>query len=396
MKTNITTFSSWKNNMKLIYITNARIPTEKAHGIQIMEACSVFAKEGLEVELIVPRRFNWIKKDPFEYYGKERNFKIKKLPCLDLIILDKYIGHLGLWIESFTFLLFAFFYMIFQKADIIYTRDKFFLSFSLIKNNIIFEAHTFPRKYYLYSFFFKRVRGIVAITQNLGNFFTMRDKGNKGKIIVLPDGVDLAEFDIKKTQEKNSNRKKLGLPLEKNIVLYSGHLYAWKGVSVLLEVAKSFSDLDYVQFVFIGGTEKDVEEFKQKARGLSNVTIVGHKPHSEIPYWLSAADVLVLPNSGKEDISKLWTSPMKMFEYMASGRPIVASDLPSLREVLNENNSVLVEPDNPEKLDEAIKKILENPQLAEKISDQAFKEVQDYTWEKRAKKIFEFLSSKNS
>ena len=55
--------------MKLIYITNARITTEKAHGIQIMKTCEVFSNAGMKVLLIIPRRFNWIKKDPFDYYG---------------------------------------------------------------------------------------------------------------------------------------------------------------------------------------------------------------------------------------------------------------------------------------------------------------------------------------
>lgn len=376
--------------MKLIYVANARIPTEKAHGIQIMEMCSAFAKEKLEVELILPNRVNKIKKDPFEYYGKEGNFKIKKLPCLDLIILDKYIGMLGLWMESLTFLISVFFYTIFKKADVIYTRDKFFLPFNLIKKNIIFEAHAFPKNYNLYSFFLKRVRGIVVITQKLGEFFIVRGI-DKAKLLVLPDGVDLAEFDVKNTQEHCGDRKKLGLPLDKKIVLYSGHLYEWKGAGVLLETARKFLEESGPQFIFIGGTKKDVFKFRQKALNLNNVMIVGHRPHSEIPYWLRAADVLVLPNSAKEDISKFWTSPMKMFEYMASGRPIVASDLPSLREVLNENNSVLVEPDSPKKLSEGIKKILDNPELAERISGQALRAVQDYTWPKRANKILKFI-----
>ena len=119
--------------------------------------------------------------------------------------------------------------------------------------------------------------------------------------------------------------------------------------------------------------------------------MVGHRPHGEIPYWLKAADVLVLPNSGKEDISKYWTSPLKMFEYMASGRPIVASDLPSIREVLNGENAILVEPDNPEKLAGGIKAILQNNQLSDRISIKAVLDVQEYSWTKRVQKIWQRL-----
>jgi glycosyltransferase involved in cell wall biosynthesis len=86
-----------------------------------------------------------------------------------------------------------------------------------------------------------------------------------------------------------------------------------------------------------------------------------------------------------------YMSPLKLFEYMASKRPIVASDLPSIREILNEQNSVLVEPDNPEKLAEGIKRILADNNFAEKISNQAFQDVQQYTWQKRVEQILGFV-----
>ena len=93
----------------------------------------------------------------------------------------------------------------------------------------------------------------------------------------------------------------------------------------------------------------------------------------------------------KEDISKYYTSPMKLFEYMAVGRPIVASHIPSIAEILNEENSVLVKPDDPEALARGIRFVLENNEFAEKISSQAYIDVQKYTWEARAKLISDFI-----
>ncbi|MCG2808867.1 MAG: glycosyltransferase, partial [Candidatus Portnoybacteria bacterium] len=122
-----------------------------------------------------------------------------------------------------------------------------------------------------------------------------------------------------------------------------------------------------------------------------NILILGHRPYSEIPYYLKAADVLVLPNSGKEEISKSWTSPMKMFEYMASQRPIVASDLISLREILNENNAVLVEPDNSRALAEGIMSALKKDDFSAKILIEAWQNVQKYTWTERVKNILLFI-----
>lgn len=389
------------NGVKLIYIANARIPTEKAHGIQIMKMCEAFSRynandtnfyanavniaDKIEVELVVPKRFNWIKEDPFKYYEIARSFKIKKLPCLDLIPLDKYIGHLGLWIESITFFISTLFYTLFKKADILYTRNFSLLPLTLFKKNLFFEAHTFPKNYFLYFPFLKRLRGIIVITKKLKAFFV--EKGiPQNKILVAPDSVDLEKFDIPEIKE--ACRKKINLPLNKKIVLYTGHLYEWKGADILAKASQYLPE--DVEIYFVGGTEKDVEKFKVQSSNFK-VNIVDQRPHSEIPYWLKAADILVLPNTAKENISKYWTSPIKMFEYMASKRPIVASDLPSIREILNENNSILVKPDLPEDLARGIKKILKDKNLAEKISNQAFRDVQNYTWQKRARNILRFI-----
>jgi len=366
--------------MKLIYTANIRVPTEKAHGIQIMKMCEAFAESG-EVELIVPQRLNPIKTDPFEYYGLARDFKIKKFFCLDLISLDKYIGHLALWIESVSFLFFLFPFIIFQKADIFYTRDKFLLPLCLFKKNLIFEVHTFPKNYFLYSPFLKRLKRIIVITQKLKDLLI--EQGiSPDRILVAPDGVDLETFDIRETKEEC--RKRLNLPQDRKIVLYTGHLYKWKGAYILAE-ASQYLPKDTAVY-FVGGTKKDINKFKAQYSKFQ-IHIVGHKPYTEIPYWLKAADVLVLPNSGKKEISQYWTSPMKMFEYMASKRPIVASDLPSIREILNEENAVLVKSDDPEALVGGIKEILQSPEFSAKLSTKAFSDVQNYTWRKRAEKI---------
>ena len=198
----------------------------------------------------------------------------------------------------------------------------------------------------------------------------------------------MEKFSIRLSQ--NELRQKLGLPQEKKIIVYTGHLYSWKGADVLAEASDYLSDDCLI--IFVGGTETDIQNFRKKYRS-RKVLIVGHKDHAEIPMWLRAADVLVLPNSDKEDISKFFTSPLKLFEYMASGVPIVASDLPSIREILNEKNSVLVKSDDPEKLADGIMKVMEDEGKASSIAKQARKNAENYTWEKRARKILEFISS---
>jgi len=119
--------------------------------------------------------------------------------------------------------------------------------------------------------------------------------------------------------------------------------------------------------------------------------VVGRRPHGEIPIWLRAADVLVLPNTARENISKYYTSPVKLFEYMASGRPIVASDLPSVKALVDERMAVFFEPDNPKDLADKIHWVLENPQDAQNLALLAQEEVLRYTWDKRAGCIIEFI-----
>lgn len=372
--------------MKLIYLSNARMPTEKAHGIHIMKMCEAFA-ESAQVELVLPARFNKIKENLFDYYNVPRKFKTKRLPCLDLIPWDKYFGYFALWLESFSFSISVFFYLLFNKADIIYARDKSLLFLSFFNKNVVFESHTFPKNYSLYGPFIKRLRGLVVITQKLKNLFV--EKGIlPERILVAPDGVDITMFDIKCSA--SSAKAKLNLPQDKKAVLYAGHLYEWKGVQILAEASRYLPE--NFEVYFVGGTAEDTEKFKIKNLKLK-INIVGHRPYSEIPYWLKAADVLVLPNSGKEEISKLWTSPLKMFEYMASERPIVASNLPSIQEILNDKNAVLVEPDNALALADGIKKVLGDSKFSDEISKKAYLDVaENYTWLRRRKKIMEFIN----
>ena len=376
--------------MKIIYIANTRLPTEMAHGLQIMKMCEAFVKNGAEVELIVPLRFaisSLGKKDAFEYYKISKTFKIKKIFSVDLTPLNRFLGPVSSLTQALSFSFFSFFKIIFSKADIIYGRDRldlFLLSF--FKKNIIFEIHKIHKK--LDTGIAKRVKKIIVITQGLKKLLIKKEI-DKNKNLIVPDGIDLDDFNIKESKEKC--RKELDLPTNKKIVIYTGHLYKWKGVETLA-LSSKFLDKDTI-IVIVGGIKWYLSNFKKfvKKNNLKNILILGYQDYSKIPYYLKAADCLILTGTEESKTSKEYTSPMKMFEYMASKRPIVASDLPSFKEVLNENNSILIQSDNPGALAEGIKKVLNNSDLAERISKQAYKDVQKYTWDNRAKKILKFI-----
>ena len=373
---------------RLVYIANLRLPTVKAYGIQIAKMCEAFTGQNIKVELTAPFRFNRIKEDFFKYYGIKNNFSFHRIPSPDFYLpgdLDK----LAFGLKSFISALILVAKALKGKADIYYFRDELpaFLASFLIDGSIItFEAHKFSgRKLFFYRRFRKSGIRLIVITKNLADKF-LKIGFNQSRVLVASDGVDLDEFDIETSRE--NARLKLGLPLDKKIVVYTGHLFDWKGAGILAETALLLPE---VFFVFVGGTDHNIIEFKRKFGEVNNIHIVGHKPHREIPIYLKAADVLVLPNQSGEAISELYTSPLKLFEYMASGRPIVASNLPSIREILNENNSLLVK-SNPNSLAVSIKEILQDQTLAQKISAQALKDVQGYTWSNRAQKILNFVS----
>jgi glycosyltransferase involved in cell wall biosynthesis len=240
-----------------------------------------------------------------------------------------------------------------------------------------------------------RAAGVVAITRGLVDY--CRSIGvDESKIIVAPDGVDVEKFRI--VESKEDCRSKVGLPADKKIVLYVGHLSLWKGADVLARATASLGD--DVLVVFVGGNAAEVLSFKARimsprdsASYDDRMSFVGYQSREFVPYYLKAADVLVLPNSGKEVVSRLYTSPMKLFEYMVSGVPIVASDLPSIREVLNDETAILVRPDDSESLAVGLRRVLEDPAGAAKLATVAAAVAGRYDWNKRAEHIIRFMAS---
>ncbi len=372
--------------LKIFYVANARIPTEKAHGIQIMKMCEAFAKAGTEVTLILPRRRNPIKGDPFSYYGVKPIFKIKKLPALDMLFINIPFTFI---LTTIVFSISVFFYLLFKKKDyIVYTRGEIILSLAkFISSRLFWETHIKPSNINLYKKAIKKIRGLIVITKYYKDLLVEEFNIPSDKISYSPDGVDLRIFDI--DISKYEARKELGLPTDKKIIVYTGSLLKWKGVGSLVESAHFLDDDNLIYIV--GDLKKDKEYYSPPNDLSYNVNFVGLKPYGEIPLWLKASDTLVLTGTNKNDMSKYYTSPLKLFEYMASGRPIIAPNISSFLDVLSDENSFLVEPDDSEKLADKIKLALENQEKADLIAKRAYSDSKDYTWDKRAENIIQFI-----
>ncbi|NIQ14383.1 MAG: glycosyltransferase [Candidatus Dadabacteria bacterium] len=133
-------------------------------------------------------------------------------------------------------------------------------------------------------------------------------------------------------------------------------------------------------------------------KNLLNFRIEGFVDHSKVSKYLLASDILVLPYSNEITIkdgtqAKQFTSPIKLFEYLASGKPIVATDLPSIIEILRNNeNSIIVEPDNVDALVNSLQKLYFDNELSERISKKALSDAKNYSWEKRVIRIIDGLN----
>lgn len=378
--------------MKLLYIANARIPTEKAHGLHIVKMCEALAGHGAAVTLVLPQRKNTITENVFSYYKIKNNFKIQYLPIVDLTDA----GFLGYWLTQifFSWKLLISHYN--KDEYVVITRDE--LSGWIMRKmgfRVFYDMHGFPVNWlYLWKVVMKKMTGIICTNEwkmrQLHEHFAISQE----YMLLARNGFDKNEFLI--DISKFDARKKIGLPLERKIIMYTGHLYDWKGVDVLAEAA---GYLEQALVVFVGGTSQDIKNFTKRHKNGRNLLILGQKSHSEIPFYLNAADVLVLPNSRESSnpravpYSIYDTSPIKLFEYMASNRPIVASDLPSIREILNEDMATFFKADNSNDLAEKINRVLNQPSDAERRASQALEFVQQYTWEKRAESILKFIDN---
>ncbi len=357
--------------MRITYLSTARIPDDWGHVIQIMKMCEAFAKAGNEVELVVPKRAGTSRDDPFLYVGAAPVFRITKLPCIDLSATTE--GKFFYWLRTASFFVSAKFYLASKQYDLLYTREPIA---ALFFNRFVFEAHSVSRGM---RSAFKKARAIVAITSFIRDEIAAYGIP-KERILVAADAVDLATF--AHAESKEAARTRLGFPHEKKIALYLGRLDAWKGSEALFGAAELLPD--DVRIAVMGAELGDVETLRATH---PRILFVPFRPYKEVADNQAAADVLLLPNTAKNALSSRYTSPLKLFSYMASGIPVVASDIPSLREVLTEENAYLVAPDDAKALAEGIQAALRDTALSKRRAAQALEDVKAHTWESRASRI---------
>lgn len=370
--------------MNLVYLADVRLPTEKAHGLQIMQMCAAFASNGHEVTLVVPRRKNAIAETPWTYYGLPKTFRIVSLPVLDLIPFDRWLGNAALWITSLWFAAKARKAVAALKPDLVYSRDAALAAVVPRGTPFIFEAHDFPSKPGLYRRFWARCTRIVTVTEGLRRAF-LGVGVPEGRLAVAHDAVDVDKFRVR--EDRAQARRALGLPETGFLAVYAGHLYPYKGADDLLAAAARLQPGASV--LFVGGHPEEVERMKKKAsdRGLANAVFIGQVPHARIPLCLCAGDVAVLPTRAADRHASEFLSPLKLFEYLAAGKAIVATDLPSVREVLDDRSAVFVPPGDPAALAGALNALADASSEVARLERAAAALSREHAWTRRAERV---------
>ncbi len=384
--------------MRILYLADVRFPLERANGIQTIETCHALAARGHVVRLLVRPDTAVPPRDPLAFYGLEPDPRLR----IDRVHVA---GSLNMRRLGYLSAAFAKTVAARSTADVAMTRDLGVASALLriparIRPPIVYESHgyapafaeTMPEmvsgagkapasKLARLAARERRVwalaDGYVTITQGIADELVERF-GRRRALAIVPDGVRLTP-----------GRGFVPPAAGSRIVTYAGHLYPWKGVDTLLEALALLQD---VRGVIVGGhpAERDLTRLQARARSLGidgRVTFTGLVPRAEVSQYLREADVLVMPHTSTR-VSERYASPLKLFEYMAAGKPIVASDLPAIREVLRDgDNALLVKSGDAASLAAGIRRMLDTPETAGRMAQCAFDEAASYTWERRAERL---------
>jgi len=365
--------------VKIIYLSNSKIPSEYANSVHVMKMCSAIAKLGHEVTLYAKRANNRAG-NPYDLYGVEPDFLIsyfksppqkKKAKIRNILFRFKMRRRL-----------------IKCSADLIYTRNAKALSIiATLGKSFVIEQHAIPKNKGIVDKLFKskNFKRLVVISESLKRDFLKIFSSLKPHLItVAHDASDPVVINKKKLNAANGFH-----------VGYVGSLYPGRGMEILEQLLKL---CPWAHFHIVGGFGNGLTKWQERLSSMRNVTFYGHVWHPKAMQLISCFDVVIAPYQEKVSVpggidTSKWMSPLKIFEYMACAKPMIVSNLPVLREVLShEKNALLVPPDDSRAWFLAIKRYFEDPELMDRISKQARHDLEiNYTWMERAKKVLNDL-----
>jgi glycosyltransferase involved in cell wall biosynthesis len=374
--------------MRIAFIATSQVPSRTANSIQVMKVCDSFSALGHKVRLFLPGPKPVISWEALQqHYGISSVFLVSWLNSVRLLRRYDFalqaILSAGRWRANFYY---------------IWTLQAAALASTLGRPTIL-EMHDQPPARFGPTLFKRYLRGsgalrLLPITKSLQIWLRREYQNEKLDAISLvsPMGVNLEDY--ASVPDVPTLRKELNLR-EGFTSGYTGHLYSGRGMELLYELAKRNPR---VNFVWIGGEPEAVRVWRRRSdqENIRNLQILGFVEQSRIPSYQMACDLLLMPYERSISVSSggdtaLFASPMKAFEYLASGKAIITSDLPVLREVLNEENAVLLPPDDIESWDLTIKKLFADEERRESLGKRARQDAAGYSWKERARRVLEGL-----
>jgi glycosyltransferase involved in cell wall biosynthesis len=376
---------------------DGNIPSLFAHSFSVMKTAQGFARAGCRTEVVTPDslRARWRRRrhpDLAAHYGLEAPVAVRWLMPSVRAWLS---GNTG---DDLSFSLRAAHRARERGLDLVYARN--YLTPRLTAKlgiPTVMETHTVsydhPELRRIYEVAgLEAFRGLITIHPDIAREHVRRGLP-ESKVLVLEDGVDVERF--LPQAEPAEWRRRLGLEPGRRHAVYSGHLYADKGIEVILAVAEKLKGREDLLFLLVGGFARDRRHWQAEARrrGLGNLSFTGFLPNAQVPGYLAAADCLLLPYQPERRHTVMdihTTSPLKLFEYMAAGRPIVATDIPTVAKVVtHEHSGLLAPPGDAEAFAAAVERCLDQPGMARRLGEAARQEVQAYSWTRRCRRILE-------
>jgi len=375
--------------MTIIYPVPEILPDPRARFIQIMNTCHALANTGAEVILMAGFKKGSTQESILRFYGISEHPRLKVIP-MPIIRREqkRYFRFSWHGIFHFSLLLHLLFTRACRKRQaVLFIRHiklaGFVLKFrKLIKNPVVFEVHEIfsmnadterkrQRMRDLETMVYRRVDAIISISRSIREYLVSAGIPAES-IRVVHNGIE--------TEWLERERKAPGA-----YICYTGSLYPWKGVDTLISAMRF---LPGEKLLIVGGGSR-IEDLKQLARKeevAGRVEFVGAVPRAAIQEYLSRSKVAILPNV--PSVPSQFSSPLKLFEYMAYGIPIVASDMPVFQEILTHGeNAILFKPGDPVALAKGVKTLVDDPDLASRIACAAKEDARNYTYDKRAEKI---------
>lgn len=386
----------------LVLVANTRLPSQRAQALQVLQASAAFARRGAVTALLYARRRSTpalpAGQDVFEYYAVAAGSRpaLSAVPCIDWIErVPRALQYVPARIQELTFARNAARRIQRGYPDARVLSRELETARDLVRagrRGVFLEIHRVPgggtRRRWLREAAVAAA-GVVAISEGVRDGLVELGVATDS-IRVEHDALDPARFAGAPSREEA--RARLDLPAGARVVVYTGGLLRWKGVDELVLAARAVPS---AQFVIAGGMPADVARVGALADGASNVRLDGFQPPARVADYLAAADVAVVPNCSQPAISSLYTSPLKVFEAMAAGVPLVVSDVPALGAILErERDAVFVAPDDPSALAAGIERLLCDDELRATLASRMRARAPEHTWEARAQRILDWMETR--